>query len=102
MSLDQSGSVSQGLVHHAVTASTRISSETSLKSDLSPAAIPESPSMNRGGYPYNRGEVNALIYHTAHQRWEVVEYKYFVTVLKYILLVSVLYSTTYFSDDFLL
>ncbi|XP_034052953.1 smoothelin-like protein 2 [Gymnodraco acuticeps] len=54
MSQDQSGSVSQGLVHHAVTASTRISSETSLKSDLSPAAIPESPSMNRGGYPYTR------------------------------------------------
>ncbi|KAI4790545.1 hypothetical protein KUCAC02_034562, partial [Chaenocephalus aceratus] len=53
-SQDQSGSVSQGLVHHAVTASTRISSETSLKSDLSPAAIPESPSMNRGGYPYTR------------------------------------------------
>ena len=38
----------------------------------------------------------------AAQRWEVVEYKYFVTVLKYMLLVSVLYSTTYFSDDFLL
>ncbi|KAI9536048.1 hypothetical protein NQZ68_037735 [Dissostichus eleginoides] len=54
MSQDQSGSVSQGLVHHAVTATTRVSSETSLKSDLSPAAIPESPSMNRGGYPYNR------------------------------------------------
>ena len=36
------------------------------------------------------------------QRWEVVEFKYFVTVLKYIFLVSVLYSTTYFSDDFLL
>ena len=36
------------------------------------------------------------------QRWEVVEYKYFVTVLKYIFLVPVLYSTTYFSDDFLL
>ena len=36
------------------------------------------------------------------QRREVVEYKYFVTVLKYIFLVSVLYSTTYFSDDFLL
>ncbi|KAK5887219.1 hypothetical protein CesoFtcFv8_015842 [Champsocephalus esox] len=53
-SQDQSGSVSQGLVHHAVTASTRISSETSLKSDPSPAAIPESPSMNRGGYPYTR------------------------------------------------
>ena len=34
------------------------------------------------------------------QMWEVVEYKYFVTVLKYIFLVSVLYSTTYFSDDF--
>ena len=37
-----------------------------------------------------------------HQRWEVVEYKYFVTVLKYMFLVSVLYSTTYFPDDFLL
>ena len=40
------------------------------------------------------------------QRWEVVEYKYFVTVLKYIFLVSVLYSTNYFlhylHDDFLL
>ena len=35
------------------------------------------------------------------QRWEVVEFKYFVTVLKYIVLVSVLYTTTYFSDDFL-
>ena len=28
------------------------------------------------------------------QRREVVEYKYFVTVLKYMFLVSVLYSTT--------
>ena len=37
-----------------------------------------------------------------HQRWEVVEYKYFVTVLKYIFLVSVHYSTTYFSDNVLL
>ena len=36
------------------------------------------------------------------KRWEVVEYKYFVTVLKYMFLVSVLYSTTYFSDYFLL
>jgi len=36
------------------------------------------------------------------QKGEVVEYKYFVSVLKYIFLVSVLYSTTYFSDDFLL
>ena len=36
------------------------------------------------------------------QRWEVVEYKYFVTVLEYIFLVPVLYSTTFFSDDFLL
>ena len=35
------------------------------------------------------------------QRWEVVEYKYFVTVLKYMFLLSVLYSTTN-SDDFLL
>ena len=32
------------------------------------------------------------------QRWEVVEYKYFVTVLKYIFLVSVLYSTTFYFD----
>ena len=36
------------------------------------------------------------------QRWEVAEYKYFVTVLKYMFLVSVLYSTTCFTDDFLL
>ena len=36
------------------------------------------------------------------QRWEVVKYKYFVTVLKYMFLVSVLYSTTYFPDHFLL
>ena len=42
------------------------------------------------------------VVYTPKQRWEVVEYKYFVTVLKYIFLVSVLYSTTCFSDDFLL
>ena len=35
------------------------------------------------------------IYTTCVQRWEVLEYKYFVTVLKYMFLVSVLYSTTY-------
>ena len=36
------------------------------------------------------------------ERWEVVEYKYLVTVLKYIFLVSVLYSTPNVSDNFLL
>ncbi|KAK5858209.1 hypothetical protein PBY51_002370 [Eleginops maclovinus] len=54
MSQDQSGSVSQGLVHHAVTATTRISSETSSRPDSSPAAIPESPTMTRGEYPFKR------------------------------------------------
>ena len=34
------------------------------------------------------------------KRWEVLEFKYLVTVLKCIFLVSVLYSTTYFPDDF--
>ncbi len=37
-----------------------------------------------------------------HQRWEVTKYKYVITVLKYIFLVSVLYFTIYFSDYFLL
>ena len=46
--------------------------------------------------------VEPLTYRHDFKRWEVVEYKYFVTVLKYIFLVSVLCSTTYFSDDFLL
>ncbi|KAF3840637.1 hypothetical protein F7725_006499, partial [Dissostichus mawsoni] len=47
MSQDQSGSVSQGLVHHAVTATTRVSSETSLKSDLIPVLKTPSPSLKR-------------------------------------------------------
>ena len=44
----------------------------------------------------------AFVHGGSMQRWEVVQYKYFVTVLKYIFLVSVFYSNTYFSDDFLL
>ncbi len=50
---------------------------------------------------HNRGTLRNV--HCAYkQRWEVTKYKYFVTVLKKIFLVSVLYFTIYFSDYFLL
>ena len=38
--------------------------------------------------------LDTILYIYPYQRWEVVEYKYFVTVVKHIFLVSVLYSTT--------
>lgn len=61
VSQEQSGSRSQGLVHHPLTAVTKSSSETSAasKPDQSSAAapnpsIPESPTVKRGEYPFRR------------------------------------------------
>lgn len=37
-----------------------------------------------------------------YQRWEVMKYKYFITVLEYIFQVSAFHLSVYFSDNFLL
>uniref|UniRef100_A0A8C2WKG0 Calponin-homology (CH) domain-containing protein n=1 Tax=Cyclopterus lumpus TaxID=8103 RepID=A0A8C2WKG0_CYCLU len=58
-SQEQSGSVSQALVHHPPTAVTKISSETSVASK--PDQSPESPTIKRGEHLLRRGEHAATL-----------------------------------------